>query len=149
MCWDVLAVQSCLWGIRLSVHVLACSSCASDGVKWPLHASPCSQHMRALQAISSRHGLFLGAKTVWLIRGCMLVLSPVAWPLAFILDKARAAMPRCAPQSRLRCGDAGKEPCIAQPGVSAPAGLTPLLLLLPMLCRSWGARWATSTPARS
>ena len=41
-----------------------------------------------LQAISSRHGLLLGAKTVWLIRGCMIILAPLAWPLAFILDKA-------------------------------------------------------------
>ena len=28
-----------------------------------------------------------GAKTVWIIRVCMVLLAPVAWPLAFILDK--------------------------------------------------------------
>ena len=28
-----------------------------------------------------------GAKTVWIIRVCMVVLAPVAWPLAFILNK--------------------------------------------------------------
>ena len=39
------------------------------------------------QAFCSRHGLVFGAYTVWLIRGCMLILSPVAWPLSFVLDK--------------------------------------------------------------
>lgn len=39
------------------------------------------------QAFCSRHGLLFGAKTIWLIKGCMFILAPVAWPLAFILDK--------------------------------------------------------------
>jgi hypothetical protein len=40
------------------------------------------------QAFCSRHGLLFGAKTIWIIRMCMAILSPVAFPLAFILDKA-------------------------------------------------------------
>lgn len=31
-----------------------------------------------------------GAKTVWIIRICMVLLAPVAWPLAFILNKVHA-----------------------------------------------------------
>ena len=44
------------------------------------------------QAFCSRHGLVFGAYTVWLIRGCMLILSPVAWPLSFVLDKVTTVM---------------------------------------------------------
>ncbi|EIE24396.1 DUF21-domain-containing protein [Coccomyxa subellipsoidea C-169] len=39
------------------------------------------------QALCSRHGLLFGAKTIWIIRGAMLLLSPIAWPLSYILDK--------------------------------------------------------------
>ena len=39
------------------------------------------------QAFCSRNGLLFGAKTIWIIRVCMIVLAPVAWPLSFILDK--------------------------------------------------------------
>lgn len=42
------------------------------------------------QSICSRHGLRLGAYTSWLIKFFMVVFLPVAWPLAFILDKVRA-----------------------------------------------------------
>ena len=49
-----------------------------------------------------------GAKTVWIIRICMAVLAPVAWPLAFILDKVQPfACPRncCVPCQHLQCSD--------------------------------------------
>ncbi|CAL8467383.1 g6920 [Coccomyxa elongata] len=39
------------------------------------------------QAFCSRNGLLFGAKTIWIIRVCMVLLAPVAWPLSFILDK--------------------------------------------------------------
>ena len=39
------------------------------------------------QSICSRHGLRLGAYTSWMIKFFMVVFLPVAWPLAFILDK--------------------------------------------------------------
>ncbi|KAK9909389.1 hypothetical protein WJX75_001507 [Coccomyxa subellipsoidea] len=39
------------------------------------------------QALCSRNGLLFGAKTIWIIRGAMVLLAPVAWPLSFILDK--------------------------------------------------------------
>jgi len=39
------------------------------------------------QAVFSRHALTLGAKTVWLVRVFMVLLFPVSWPLAWLLDK--------------------------------------------------------------
>lgn len=39
------------------------------------------------QAACSRHALMVGAKTVWLVRFFMLILFPLTWPLARVLDK--------------------------------------------------------------
>lgn len=39
------------------------------------------------QAVFSRHAIALGAKTVWLVRFFMVLLLPVSWPLARLLDK--------------------------------------------------------------
>ena len=50
------------------------------------------------QSICSRHGLRLGAYTSWMIKFFMVVFLPVAWPLAFILDKVRACPGPCGPQ---------------------------------------------------
>lgn len=38
------------------------------------------------QATCSRHALLIGASTIDLVRVCMLVLAPVTWPLAKVLD---------------------------------------------------------------
>ena len=43
-----------------------------------------------------------GAKTVWIIRVCMVVLAPVAWPLAFILNKVLLP-PATACEESLAC----------------------------------------------
>lgn len=39
------------------------------------------------QAVCSRHGLAIGAKTLWLTKLFMLITFPVAFPISFILDK--------------------------------------------------------------
>ena len=40
------------------------------------------------QAVISRHGLWFGARTIWITKFFMLLFSPVAWPIARLLDKA-------------------------------------------------------------
>ncbi len=45
----------------------------------------------APQATFSRYAIELGAKFTWLIRIFMIVLFPICWPLAFILDKVLGA----------------------------------------------------------
>jgi len=64
------------------------------------------------QSICSRHGLRLGAYTSWLIKFFMVALLPLAWPLAFVLDKARAppAPAAPAPASRPRRPPARRPP---------------------------------------
>ncbi len=39
------------------------------------------------QATFSRHALVIGAKTVWLVKIFIIFLLPIAWPIAWILDK--------------------------------------------------------------
>ena len=43
--------------------------------------------MRA-QAACSRHGLFIGAYSLWMVKLFMVVLSPIAWPISLVLDRA-------------------------------------------------------------
>jgi metal transporter CNNM len=38
------------------------------------------------QSICARHGLAIGANTVWLVRFLMVVLWPIAWPISKLLD---------------------------------------------------------------
>lgn len=40
------------------------------------------------QATFARYALIVGARTAWLVKIIMVVLSPICWPLAWILDKA-------------------------------------------------------------
>ncbi len=40
------------------------------------------------QAAFSRYALILGSKLVWLVRIFLIILFPICWPLAWILDKA-------------------------------------------------------------
>lgn len=40
------------------------------------------------QATFSRFALKVGAKTAWLVKGFMVILSPVCFPIAWVLDKA-------------------------------------------------------------
>jgi len=39
------------------------------------------------QAIFSRYALILGAKTAWLVRIFIIVLFPISWPIAWVLNK--------------------------------------------------------------
>ena len=39
------------------------------------------------QSTFGRHGLFFGAKTVWITRFFMVVLWPVCYPISIVLDK--------------------------------------------------------------
>ena len=39
------------------------------------------------QAACSRHGLYIGANTVWIVKLFIILMYPVAWPISVILDK--------------------------------------------------------------
>lgn len=39
-----------------------------------------------VKAICSRHGLAVGAKTIWITKGIMLITSPLSWPVSKVLD---------------------------------------------------------------
>lgn len=39
------------------------------------------------QAICSRHGLAIGAHTIWIVKAFILLFYPVAWPISKLLDK--------------------------------------------------------------
>lgn len=38
------------------------------------------------QAICSRHGLAVGANTIWITKGIMVLTSPLSWPVSKVLD---------------------------------------------------------------
>ncbi|NQU77932.1 HlyC/CorC family transporter [Candidatus Falkowbacteria bacterium] len=40
------------------------------------------------QATFARYALQVGAKTAWLVKFFMIILSPICWPIAWVLDKA-------------------------------------------------------------
>mmetsp|Transcript_32193 Transcript_32193/g.44661 ORF Transcript_32193/g.44661 Transcript_32193/m.44661 type:complete len:778 (-) Transcript_32193:255-2588(-) len=40
------------------------------------------------QAACSRHGLYIGANTVWLVKFFIVICFPIAWPISKLLDKA-------------------------------------------------------------
>ena len=42
----------------------------------------------APQAVFSRHALVLGARLAWLVRLLLIILLPVCWPLAWVLNRA-------------------------------------------------------------
>jgi metal transporter CNNM len=39
------------------------------------------------QAACSRHGLYIGANTVWIVKIFIVLLYIVAWPISVILDR--------------------------------------------------------------
>lgn len=39
-----------------------------------------------VKAICSRHGLAVGAKTIWVTKAIMLITSPLSWPVSKVLD---------------------------------------------------------------
>ena len=113
---------------------------------------------------------------MWIIRVCMVVLAPVAWPLAFILNKV-PSLPAAACRKSLayamrtctappfvdtdhsRCMPLGKKSSSAIRADYCPTRhttLAPWLLLFSRqyaeslrACRSWGARSGTSTHGQS
>lgn len=38
------------------------------------------------KAICSRHGLAVGAKTIWITKAIMVITAPLSWPVSKILD---------------------------------------------------------------
>ena len=66
--------------VEITYHISGCPHQAS------CLAQQHAQDATGLHKISVTICRF-GAKTVWIIRVCMVVLAPVAWPLAFILNK--------------------------------------------------------------
>jgi len=41
------------------------------------------------QAACSRHGLLIGASTLWLVKIFLVVMFPIAWPISLVLDRVR------------------------------------------------------------
>jgi metal transporter CNNM len=45
------------------------------------------------QAACSRHGLFIGANALWLVKLFIIIMFPVAWPISLVLDRVRPSSP--------------------------------------------------------
>merc|ERR1719310_571316 len=39
------------------------------------------------QALCSRHGLYIGAKTIWIMKTFIVLLFIIAWPISLVLDR--------------------------------------------------------------
>lgn len=44
------------------------------------------------QAACSRHGLLIGANTLWLVKFFLVIMFPIAYPISLVLDSVRSSI---------------------------------------------------------